>query len=234
MNFDKKAGLYHQKARIQKIVADWCAEWIEEDGSALSALELGSGTGLFTRHLALREFKSLRATDASRPMLAEGESRLPQVDWGLLDAWECEGLSEVDRLYACSLLQWSENPLQTLKRWRGLLGSSGRFLGCLFVAGSLKELGGRDSPLGGFEWRDERQWRAYFEEAGFQIKRYDTRLDKESYDSPLQAFRHLHDLGANLYRNTNPGRLRRHLKRLETATGRFDVSWKTLRIECAA
>ena len=31
MNFEKKAGLYHKKARIQKFVADWCAEWIEEE-----------------------------------------------------------------------------------------------------------------------------------------------------------------------------------------------------------
>lgn len=233
MNFDKKAGLYHQNARIQKIVADWCAEWIEEDCAGLSALELGAGTGLFTRHLALRAFSSLLATDVSKSMVAEGQSRLANVEWGLLDAWECEDPIKVDRVYACSLLQWSLNPLDTLERWRSLLRPCGMFLGCLFVAGSLKELNSSDFPLGGFVWRSERQWRAYFQEAGFRIKKYDTRIDQESYDSPVQAFRHLHDMGATMDGNTSPGWLRQHLKGLETKTGRFDVTWKTLRLECS-
>ena len=56
-------------------------KWIEEDCSSLSALELGAGTGLFTRHLALRAFKSFRATDVSGSMIAEGELRLPKVNW---------------------------------------------------------------------------------------------------------------------------------------------------------
>ena len=232
MNFEKKAGLYHKKARIQKVVADWCADWIEEDCSGLSALELGAGTGLFTRHLALRTFKSFRATDVSGSMIAEGESRIPHVNWESLDAWKCEDSIKVDRLYACSLLQWSKQPLDTLEKWRAMLGPNGKFLGCLFVAGSLEELSGEEKPLGGFEWRSERQWRSYFEEAKFSIKRYDTRLDNEYYDSPMQAFRRLHDLGATFYRNMSPGRLRQRLKRLETGNGRFDVSWKTLRLEC--
>ena len=109
---------------------------------------------------------------------------------------------------------------------------NGKFLGCLFVAGSLEELSGEENRLGGFEWRSERQWRSYFEEAKFSIKRYDTRLDKESFDSPMQALRRLHDLGATLYQNMSPGRLRQHLKRLKTGNKRFDVSWKTLRLEC--
>lgn len=231
MNFDKKAGLYHQNARIQKIVADWCAEWIEEDCSTLSALELGSGTGLFTRHLALRAFESLRATDLSRSMIDEGKSRLPDVDWAELDAWECESAAKVDRLYACSLLQWSENPLETLEKWRNALAPKGRFLGCLFVEGSLKELIGEEFRLGEFEWRSEQQWLTCFEQSNYDIRRWDTRLDEEIYDSPMQALRHLHDLGATTNRNANPGKLKQHLKRLETHSGRFKVSWKTLRLE---
>lgn len=207
-------------------------KWIEEDCSSLSALELGAGTGLFTRHLALRAFKSFRATDVSGSMIAEGELWLPKVNWESLNAWKCEDSIEVDRLYACSLLQWSKQPLDALEKWRALLRPNGKFLGCLFVAGSLEELSGEENRLGGFEWRSERQWRSYFEESKFSIKRYDTQLDKESYDSPMQALRRLHDLGATLYQNMSPGRLRQHLKGLKTRNKRFDVSWKTLRLEC--
>ena len=111
-------------------------------------------------------------------MIAEGESRLPHVNWESLDAWKCEDSIKVDRLYACSLLQWSKQPLDTLEKWRALLGPNGKFLGCLFVAGSLEELSGEENRLGGFEWRSERQWRSYFEEAKFIVLQ-DTRLDKD-------------------------------------------------------
>ena len=93
-------------------------------------------------------------------------------------------------------IQWSKQPLDTLEKWRALLGPNGKFLGCLFVAGSLEELSGEENRLGGFEWLMSDNGDPYFEEAKFSIKRYDTRLDKESYDSPMQAFRQLHDLGA--------------------------------------
>ena len=97
MRFNRKALEYHEKADIQKIAADWCSEWIESDCSGLHGLELGAGTGLFTKHLALRGYESLRATDQAERMIDQGRKRLPMVAWDELDAWRCES-NPVDRV----------------------------------------------------------------------------------------------------------------------------------------
>lgn len=127
MRFDRKAAQYHEKADIQKLVADWCGDWIERDCQDKKAVELGAGTGLLTRHLALRGFESFAATDLSERMLEQGRARLPMVDWKRLDAWSCD-VQEVDRLYASSLLQWAPDPLEVLKNWRAALKPEGRVL----------------------------------------------------------------------------------------------------------
>ena len=63
VRLEDKAAVYHDRADIQRTVADWCAEWIGVDCSSFSGLEFGAGTGHFTRHLALREFRDFTATD---------------------------------------------------------------------------------------------------------------------------------------------------------------------------
>jgi alkylation response protein AidB-like acyl-CoA dehydrogenase len=61
--FDRHAGRYDTHATVQREAAAWLAEWLPQiiDGHAL---ELGAGTGLFTRHLATRATQ-LVATDTA-------------------------------------------------------------------------------------------------------------------------------------------------------------------------
>ena len=133
MRFDQKAFQYHDKASIQKEVADWFSQWIDKDCSRLAGLELGAGTGLFTRHLALRGFHELCATDISQSMLNEGKTRLPNVRWEIQDAWRLEA-RKADRVYACSLLQWATDPIGVLSFWRDALLEDGRLLACFFIS----------------------------------------------------------------------------------------------------
>ena len=138
MKFDQKAFQYHEKASIQKKVADWFSQWIDKDCSRLAGLELGAGTGLFTRYLALRSFREFCATDISHSMLHEGKARLPNICWEIQDAWRLEA-RKADRVYACSLLQWANDPISVLSVWRDALLENGRLLVCFFIEGSLEE-----------------------------------------------------------------------------------------------
>ncbi len=232
MRFDQKAPRYHEKADIQKIVADWGSEWIERDCGDLRALELGAGTGLFTRHLALRGFREFRATDLSSSMVQEGRHRLPLVDWGELDAWRCE-TDPVDRIYSSSLLQWALEPEDVLKNWRNALAAGGKVLVCLFVKGSLSEFADVDARFAAFPWRSESEWIARFEEAGFDVLRNETRSDLIAFDSPREALRSLHDIGAVEERRMSAAELRRFLRSCERGEeSPFEVSWKAMKIEC--
>ncbi len=233
MRFDQKASSYHGKASIQKLVADWCSEWIEDDCAKYTGLELGAGTGLFTKHLAFRGFNCLSATDNSNPMLEEGESRIPSVNWEKQDAWNLAS-RKVDRIYACSLLQWAPDPVQVLKNWRDTLTTNGRILACIFVKGSLIEFTRKDERFSAFSWWSDFEWVDFFRDSGMKILRDETRTDVVSYPSAREALRHIHDIGATKKGGMSPGELKRFLISCENREEtQFNLSWRTLRIESA-
>ena len=232
MRFDQKAFQYHDKASIQKEVADWFSQWIDKDCSRLAGLELGAGTGLFTRHLALRGFHELCATDISQSMLNEGKTRLPNVRWEIQDAWRLEA-RKADRVYACSLLQWATDPIGVLNFWRDALLKDGRLLACFFIEGSLKEFTRLDSGFPAFPWKNEKEWLEIFRAANLDIVRSETRTDIMTYESPRAALRQIHDIGAVRENSMKPS----VLKRLLDDSGRrkrggFGLSWRTMRVEC--
>ena len=232
MRFGRKASVYHEKADIQKISADWCSEWIERDCGDLRALELGAGTGLFTRHLALRGFDSLLVTDKSKHMLEEGRKRLPMVEWAELDAWQCEA-ALVDRIYTSSLLQWAKDPVMVLENWRNALETNGRVLVSLYIEGSLEEFVKERPDFSALQWRNEPEWLGFFRDAGFEISRSEVREDVISYASSREALRAIHDVGAIEERRMSPGELKRFLKDCDRRfDDRFELSWKALKVEC--
>ncbi len=232
MRFEEKAARYHPKASIQKKVADWVSEWIETDCSGLSGLELGAGTGLFTRHLGLRDFKDFRATDIAESMLEEGKRRLPALKWEKQDAWFWDERT-VDRIYSCSLLQWASEPDKVLSNWVRMLHPKGRVLAGLFVVGSLREFVNGVEGFSALEWRSSDEWTSLFEGAGFRVVRVESRSDAISYSSPREALRAIHDIGAISERRMSGAALRRCLSQLEGAQSpSFDVSWESIRLEC--
>jgi malonyl-CoA O-methyltransferase len=232
VRFSLKANSYHRKADIQKVIADWCTEWIEADVRNLRALELGAGTGLLTRHLALRGFEELVATDISLQMLEEGRRRIPFVTWRKLDAW-VEREEPVDRLYACSLLQWAKDPAAVLENWRRNLVPGGKLLAGVFLKGSLSEFEKVSDRFPALSWRDADQWIEYFERAGFDVLRKETRVDTVSFLTAREALRSLHDIGAVEERRMSLSDLRRFLVRCEEEhKSPFLMTWKAMRIEC--
>lgn len=232
MKFDQKAFQYHEKASIQKKVADWFSQWIDKDCSRLAGLELGAGTGLFTRHLAVRSFREFCATDISQSMLHEGKVRLPNICWEIQDAWRLEA-RKADRVYACSLLQWANDPIRVLSIWRDALLENGRLLVCFFIEGSLEEFTRLDSRFPAFPWKGEKEWVEIFRAANLDIVRSETRTDIMTYESPRAALRQIHDIGAISENRMKPSVLKRLLEDLEKREkGYFELSWRTMRVEC--
>ncbi len=234
MRFDQKASFYHENASIQKKVADWCSEWIERDCSQFTGLELGAGTGLLTKHLALHGFRDFCATDISQSMLEEGRARLPLIRWEKQNAWQI-GSRKADRIYACSLLQWAKNPNEVLSQWRQALLEDGRLLICFFIEGTLEEFGRLDQRFHAVPWRCESEWIEIFRASKIEILRSETRSDVVSYESPRAALRHIHNIGAIGENRMKPYELRRLLEHSESGqSGSFDLSWRTMRVECRA
>ncbi|MEM9157938.1 MAG: methyltransferase domain-containing protein [Verrucomicrobiota bacterium] len=236
MRFGEKAKQYREKATIQREVADWCAEWIGDDGQGLSAVEFGAGSGLFTERLLRKGFGRVLASDVSERMVEEGRRVLPGAEWRVCDAWEACGLNEgeFDCLYSCSLLQWAKEPTDVLRKWGRCLKIGGRGLATIFVEGSLKEFLEGDPDFGAVKFRFSDEWVRSFEAAGLSVERWDEMERVLKYESVLKGLHSLHDIGAVEEGRKSVGALRAFLKERDHAyrgNGYFPVTWKVLRVE---
>lgn len=233
--FARKAGSYDAHAGVQADAAQWLAEWLPQEASLGRCLELGAGTGLFSRYLTTRA-KKLECTDISSEMLEYCRERLPDATYRVLDAWEAPSLDvpRWDTLCSSSLLQWTLSPVETLENWSKRLERNGRMLLGFFTAPSLPEL---DRVLNGtspVQWRSQRDWVNAMRAAGLQIQRIESQTRCYHYPSALQFWRSLHGTGSNVSRGLTAGTLRRLLRDYETAFATADgvaATWTFCRSE---
>jgi len=234
MRFGEKASVYDEWATPQRRSADWVAEWIEADCSGLRGIEMGAGTGVFTRWLAKRGFEDFAAVEKSRRMAKEGQKHFPECDWLEGDAWTLR-VAPVDRIYSSSLLQWANDPLTVLKNWRRLLTEGGRLLCGIYTSGSLARFQEIDPMFSAFDWRSGSEWATLFSEAGFRVSRNEEQEDSDHFANAREALLSIHEMGAIEEKRWSPGRLRSFLNACDSRYPKgFDVSWRTLRIEATA
>ncbi|MFH1497417.1 MAG: methyltransferase domain-containing protein, partial [Verrucomicrobiota bacterium] len=236
--FDRKAGCYDTHAHVQRDTAAWVAQWLPPAGEFASCLEFGAGTGNLTRHLAGR-FARIEAGDLSPAMVARGREVLPATEWRRRDAWapgDPEGAWDFS--CSCSLLQWAPDPTRVLKNWRHILRPGGRHLSGVYIAPSLPEYGSLLPERRPFPWRTAAQWRGFFEAAGFNGVRLETRTVTYVYPRARALLRQLHGTGATLTGDPlPPGRLRRLLRDYDRVFGRPDgvpATWTYCRVEGTA
>ncbi len=117
-SFSRAAPGYDRHALVQLAMAEWLAEWLPTERNG-RVLEVGAGTGLFTRHLAgWRD--GVTATDLSPAMTQAGRAAVPAVSWRMMEAghplpgpW--------DWIFSSAMLQWVEDPAQVFSAWRKVL-----------------------------------------------------------------------------------------------------------------
>lgn len=216
--FARKAGSYDLHASVQADAARWLAEWLPQNTSHESCLELGAGTGLFSQYLANR-FKQLECTDISPEMLEHCRERLPEANYRVLDAWEAPSWSDPrwDRITSCSLLQWAPSPTAVLQNWSERLNANGRMSLGFFVAPSLPEL---DQVLNGaspVKWRSTEEWQDAMLATGLELEQMETMTQRYHYPSALEFWKSLHGTGCNVSRRLTIGTLRRLLREYEAA-----------------
>lgn len=209
-DFERRACAYDRHAAVQREAADWLAEWLPQD-IAGPALELGAGTGLFTRHLVGRT-RELTATDVSLAMLAVGRARWPQARWELSDAAHPPAGAACRWFFSSSLLQWLPQPAATLRRWSEAGAPDARLLSGWFIKGTMAGLLETCADVAPFPWRDDREWSAILGEAGWVVLRQEVRTFSLRARNSAALLRELHELGAVVPRRFPPGRLRGVLK----------------------
>lgn len=213
--FDRQAAAYTHYAAIQRDMAAWLAQWLPAQeprkvqqeaepapkvvGNRLRMLDLGAGSGTFTRYLVER-CTEVSALDCAPKMLHQGERNLPQAQWLQGDAWTLEPLAQsmanFDFITSASLLQWCRNPQQTLRHWAQLCAPRTRLLHGFYVEPTLQEWRTVFGSTGQLNWRNAEQWRQYFTEAGWRVHRSECEVRSYCFTNALELARSLHGTGA--------------------------------------
>ncbi len=141
-SFAASAPSYDAHAEPQRAVAGRLARLLP-DLIAPRVIELGCGTGLFSRHLMARypdgrfTFSDLTPAmlDQCRQALAPSE----RVTFEVIDAGCLNGEGEFDLVALSMTLHWLTDPLASLQRLRGLLSPRGVLLYATLGSGCFAE-----------------------------------------------------------------------------------------------
>lgn len=131
--FGARATSYEEHAGLQREVAARLAGLLP-DLTRPRVLELGCGTGLFSRHLVARYPEGrFVLTDAAPAMLAECRHNLApalcsDIGFEVMDASRPGGDGPFDLIASSMALHWLSEPAQSLERLRALLAPGGVLL----------------------------------------------------------------------------------------------------------
>ena len=188
---------------MQREAAAWLAEWLPDKIEG-PALELGAGTGLFTRHLVERA-RSLVASDAAPRMVAAGSAVLPGAEWSVADAATPPGSRGYTWIFSCSLVQWLPDPIAAFRAWHRASAPGARLLAGWFVHGTLGEFFAACPEASPFPWRDAGEWNRMFVQAGWQIEHSETRTFRRHHADSAAMLREIHNAGAIVPRRIGTG-----------------------------
>lgn len=226
---------YDSHADVQRQVAAWLAEWLPASLEGPS-LELGAGTGIFTRYLAERTTQ-LEATDIAPEMVRIGKAAFPHITWAVADASAPLQGGFYQGIFSCSLVQWLSNPEQAFRAWRQKALPGARLLSGWFVHGTLRDFFAICPEATPFVWRNTATWLALLEQTGWQVLRHEERHFKRHDPQATAMLRAIHNIGANIPHRLGTVRLRQALRAYDkTHRGPAGVAstFSFLRIEAVA
>jgi len=142
-NFSKSAYQYDEYAAIQRLAAERLVEEIP-DGRFDSILEIGCGTGIYTRLLNMRFRQSnIRAVDISRRMVAIAREKIcaENVVFEVGDAERMSLPKEYDLITSNSVFHWFESIEKVVSKYPGILNKGGWLVFSVFGPLTFTELG---------------------------------------------------------------------------------------------
>ena len=154
-NFDAAAPFYDAVADVQRRAAARLAEMLPDLLPDADVLEIGCGTGAFTKRL-VKHYPAARlhVSDFAPDMLkaAQGNVSAPHVTWSVLDGENLESDRRYDLIVSNMSFQWFLDIDTVLKNMRSFLNPGGQILFSMPGADSFKEwravLDSLDLPVG--------------------------------------------------------------------------------------
>jgi len=141
--FGSASGTYDSASRLQKAMGDTMLARIPENFEPTSILDLGCGTGWFTRKLA-NQYPNAAVTgaDLASGMLQQAQARSPEtITWLNADAEQLPlADNSADLIFSNLMIQWSARPETVLAECQRILKPGGTLAISTLLHGTLEEL----------------------------------------------------------------------------------------------
>ena len=208
-SFSRAAGSYDAAAQLQREVGHGLLRRLPPTCAPRCWLDLGCGTGYFSRQLQERYAGSEGlAVDIAEGMLRRAREQTPPLIHLAGDA-EALPLTDAccDLVFSNLALQWCTNFAQVLEEARRVLRPGGVLAFSSLVAGSLGELRDSWKRVDGYvhvnRFRTSVDYQRLCRKSGLSLLSIDEQSHVEHFADLRSLMRSLKDIGAH---NVNPGR----------------------------
>ncbi|QPJ63319.1 MAG: methyltransferase domain-containing protein [Candidatus Nitronauta litoralis] len=212
-SFSKHARNYERHAQLQRSMAERLASMLPCP-LPQPILEIGCGTGFFTKHLLSKEAKQLYLNDLAPGMLetVKNQLSLPPKCELLLGNAEHMKFPKVRMITGNAVFQWFQSPQETLSEFTQFLEKNGNVLFNTFGSKTLQEfryLGSLESP--NFLLTSER-WENSLKSAGYKITCKETEERHVFFPSTRELLKNLQQIGAAPIRMLKPSELKKLIR----------------------
>lgn len=212
-SFSKYARSYDRYALLQRSMAERLASYLPET-TPTHILELGCGTGVFTRHLLTLPDKVLTLNDISPAMIDILKSRIqiPLNTKFITGNAEKIALGKSDLICANAVFQWFQDPHNSLVNLKNSLNNNGIILFSTFGPETLKEFrqaANLSSPITLYSLKE---WKSLIKKTGFTLNKFDVEKRKIFSPNTLNLIKNLQQIGAAPIKMFNAGGLRKLIR----------------------
>jgi malonyl-CoA O-methyltransferase len=229
-SFSKHAKSYDRYAQLQKTMAERLASLLPNPLPD-SILEIGCGTGLFSRHLLTQPIKKLFLNDIAPGMLdtLNNSLSLPKKVKIISGNAERIRFESIDLICANAVFQWFQEPQATLKQLSQALTNKGNLIFSTFGPKTLTEFREAANLASPIELYDNMAWKDMIARSGFTIKSFDVETRKIFFSSAMTLLKNLQQIGATPIRMVKTGGLRKLMRdydsRFSTTQGVY-ATWE--------
>ncbi len=212
-SFSKHAQTYDRHAQLQRSMAERLASMLPSPLPS-PILEIGCGTGIFTKHLLSKEARQLFLNDLAPGMLesVKHQLSLPNNSELLLGNAEHLKFPKVRMITGNAVFQWFQTPQETLEKFTTVLEKKGHVLFNTFGSKTLQDfrnLGSLESP--NFLLTSDR-WESSLKNAGLKITRKEVEERHVFFQSTRELLKNLQQIGAAPIRMLKPSELKKLIR----------------------
>jgi malonyl-CoA O-methyltransferase len=212
-SFSRHAKTYDRYAQLQKSMAERMALLLPVPLPDY-ILEIGCGTGLFTRHLLTQPVKQLTLNDIAPGMLEIlSDSLILPLNTKIYPGnAERIHFKNMDLVCANAVFQWFKNPQEALVKFNQALTTNGSLIFSTFGPKTLIEFRHAANLLSPINLYNKDSWTDMIRDAGFIMKFWDVEIRKIFFSSSLSLLKNLQQIGAAPIRMIKTGGLRKLMR----------------------